>query len=127
MKYIRIGSRKIYVSEEVYEAYRKSKRRERYQIEKSIAHRDVSIDGMKRELASQISVEESYEHSEKMKKLWNALYSQSSDEFDFINLHFFEGYTLGELAEMQHSSYIKCWRLRKRILEKLRTILSQSD
>lgn len=127
MKYIRIGSRKIYVSEEVYETYRKSKRRERYQIEKSIAHRDVSIDGMKRELSSQISVEESYEHSEKMKQLWNALYSLSSDEFDFINLHFFEGYTLGELAEMRHSSYIKCWRLRKRILEKLRTILSQSD
>lgn len=127
MKYIRIGSRKIYVSEEVYEAYRKSRRRERYQLEKSIAHRDVSIDGMKRELASQVSVEESYERSEKMKKLWSALYSLSSDEFEFINLHFFEGYTLGELAEMKRTSYIKCWRLRKRILEKLRAILVQNE
>lgn len=127
MKYIRIGSQKVYVSEEVYEAYRKSHRRERYQAERSMARRDVSIDGMKRELASQLSIEESYEHSEKMKKLWSALYSLSSDEFDFINLHFFEGYTLGELAEMRHSSYIKCWRLRKQILEKLRIFLSQND
>lgn len=127
MKYIRIGSQKIYVSEEVYEAYRKSHRRERYQTEQSIKHRTVSIEGMQREIASPISVEDDYEHAEKMKKLWNALHSLSEDEFDFINLHFFEGYTLKELAEMRHSSYIKCWRLRKCILEKLRTILSQSE
>lgn len=127
MKYIRIGSRKIYVSEEVYETYRKSRRRERYQLERSIAHRDVSIESMKREIASPFSVEDNFERSQVSKKLWSALRTLNNDEFEFINLHFFEGYTLGELAEMRHSSYIKCWRLRKSILEKLRTILSQSD
>ena len=127
MKYIRIGSKKIYVSEEVYEVYRSSHRQERYQTERSIAHRDVSIDGMKRELASPISVEDSYEHSEEMKKLWSALHSPDSDEFDFINLHFFEGYSLAELAVLRRCSYIKCWRLRKRILEKLRTFLSHYE
>lgn len=70
MKYIRIGSKKIYVSEEVYEVYRSSHRHERYQVERSIAHRDVSLDAMKRELASPTSVEDSYEHSEETKKLW---------------------------------------------------------
>lgn len=127
MKYIRIGSKKIYVSEEVYEVYRSSHRQERYQTERSIAHRDVSIDGMKRELASPISVEDSFERSEEMKKLWRALHFLSSDEFNFINLHFFEGYSLAELAELRHSSYIKCWRFRKQILEKLRTILSHCE
>lgn len=127
MKYIRIGSRKIFVSEEVYEVYRKSHRRERYLTERSIAHRDVSIEAMKRELASPCSVEDDYERREMSKKLWNALRSLSEDEFDFVNLHFFEGYSLAEIAEMYSLTYISCWRLRKAILNKLREILSDNE
>lgn len=127
MKYIRIGSRKIFVSEEVYEVYRKSHRRERYQIERSIAHRDVSIEAMKRELASPCSVEDDYERQEMNKKLWNALRQLSKDEFDFLNLHFFEGYSLGEIAEMKNRTYISCWRFRKAILDKLRNILGDNE
>lgn len=68
-----------------------------------------------------------HEQREVSKKLWNALRSLSEDEFDFVNLHFFEGYSLAEIAEMYSLTYISCWRLRKAILKKLREILSDNE
>lgn len=127
MKYIRIGSRNIYVSEEVYEVYRQTHRQERYMKERSIAHRDVSLESLKREVASDVSIEDTYERNIKMQKLWNALHALSNEEFDFINLHFFEGYSLQEMSEITGMSYIKCWRFRKRVLEKLREMIGTID
>lgn len=126
MKYLFVGGKKIYVSEEVYNAFRKSKRREKYLDEQAQAHGDVSFDCLFKEPSTENTAEEMYEKSEQSKILWSALAKLSEDEFDFVNLHFFENFTLDEIAEMTGTNYIACWRKRKRILEKLRLIIGDN-
>ncbi len=125
MKYIFVGNKKIYVSEEVYKEYRRSERREKYLIEQSQAHGDVSYDCLFVEPATD-SAEEAFEKKQRSDILWAALGKLSEKEFEFINLHFFEGFTLNEIAEMTSTSYIKCWRKKKWILAKLRSIIGDN-
>lgn len=126
MKYLFVGGKKIYVSEEVYKAFRKSKRREKYLEEQAQAHGEVSFDCLFREPLTGNTVEEMFDKSEQSKILWSALAELSEDEFDFVNLHFFENFTLDEIAEMANTNYISCWRKRRRILEKLRLIIGDN-
>lgn len=125
--YLWIGSQKVDVNEEVYRQYRKSQRREKYFHEQEQENGVVSIEELYKPPASKFNVEEDFERAERSRKLWSALNKLSADEFDFINLHFFENYTLKELAEMKRSTYIWCWRKRKSILEKLRLMIGEID
>ena len=126
MKYLFVGGKKIYVSEEVYKAFRKSKRREKYLEEQAQAHGEISFDCLFKEPSSGNTVEETYDRSERSKILWSALGSLSADEFEFINLHFFENFSLNEIAEITNTTYISCWRKRKEILEKLRLFIGDN-
>lgn len=125
MYYLIVDGKKIFVSEEVYRRYRKSKRREKYFNEQEQANGVVSIEELYSPPVSKFNVEEDFERSEILNKLWAALYELSADEFEFVNLHFFENYTLKELAEMKRSTYLRCWRKRKAILGKLRKIIGE--
>lgn len=125
--YLIIGGKKIFVSEEVYRRYRKSKRREKYLHEQEQANGVVSIEELYSPPVSKFNVEENFEHSERLSILWSALNELSADEFEFVNLHFFENYSLKELAAMKKTTYIWCWRKRKSILEKLRKIIGEIE
>ena len=125
--YLKIGMQKVDVNEEVYRQYRKSQRREKYLNEQEQANGVVSFEELYKPPASKYNVEEDFEREERSRKLWSALNKLSADEFDFINLHFFENYTLKELAEMKSSTYLCCWRKRKTILKKLRLMIGEID
>ncbi len=125
--YLKIGRQKVDVSEDVYRQYRMSQRRERYCHEQEQANGVVSIEELYSPPASKYNIEEDFERAERSRKLWSALNKLSADEFDFINLHFFENYTLKELAEMKKVTYIWCWRRRKGILAKLRLMIGEID
>lgn len=77
MKYIYIRGKKIYVSEEVYKAYRSSKRREKYLGESDHAHEVVSMETLFHEPPTLRSAEEEYERSEMLKALWISLPTKS--------------------------------------------------
>lgn len=125
--YLRIGKQKVDVNEGVYRQYRKSQRREKYFHEQEQENGVVSIEELYKPPASKFNVEEDFERAERSRKLWSALNKLSADEFNFINLHDFENYTLKELAEMKRVTYIWCWRKRKSILEKLRLMIGEID
>lgn len=123
MKYWRIGKRKINVSEEVYEVLRSSYRQEKYLKEDDMAHGVISLDALKREPHSPLSDESEIEKAEMLKKLSKALSMLSDEEFDFINLHFFGGVSLGEIAELKKVKYKTLWNYRRMLLKKLRKII----
>ncbi len=123
--YLRIGKQKVIVSEEVYRRYRKSQRREKYLHEQEYENGVVSIEELYSPPASKYNIEEDFERTEISRKLWSALNELSAEEFDLINLHFFENYSLKELAEMKHITYIQCWRKRKATLNKLRLMIGE--
>lgn len=125
--YLIVGGKKIFVSEEVYRRYRKSKRREKYFHEQEQVNGVVSIEELYSPPVSKCNVEEDFERSEILNKLWAALNELSADEFEFVNLHFFENFSLKELAAMKKTTYIWCWRKRKSILEKLRKTIGEIE
>lgn len=123
--YLIVGGKKIYVEEVVYRRYRRSKRREKYMCEQEQAHGVISVEEMRSPPAAALNIEAEYERSEIYKRLWAALNQLSADEFEFINLHYFENYTLKEIADINSITYIRCWRKRKAILEKLRVLIGE--
>lgn len=125
--YLKIGGKKIYVNEEVYRQYRKSQRREKYLREQEYDNGVVSIEELYLSPASKYDVEKEFERSEISKRLWGALNKLSAEEFEFVNLHFFEDYALKQIAKAKNTSYIRCWRKRKAILEKLRKMLGDLE
>lgn len=123
--YLIVGGKKIYVNEEVYKQYRKSQRREQYFHEQERANGVMSIEELYSPPASLVDIEAEFERTEMVGKLWSALYQLTADEFEFVNLHFFENYSLKEVAEMKNITYLRCWRKRKAILDKLRKIIGE--
>lgn len=127
MKYIYIRGKKIYVSEEVYKAYRSSKRREKYLDESEYVHDVVSMETLFHDLPAPRSAEEEYERSEMLKAMWTALEQLTDDEFDLIDRLFFQGATVAEIARERKTYYKKVWREREKILKKLREMLGKID
>ncbi len=127
MKYIYIGGKKIFVSEEVYKIYRSAERREKYLKENDIAHGAVSIETLFHEIPAKRNAEEEYERSETHKALWNALDMLTDKEFELIDLLFFEGLSIMDVAEMWNVNYHKIWHERDKILKKLRKIIGEID
>lgn len=125
--YLRIGNKKVDVSEDVYKRYRQSQRREKYFREQEQANGVVSMEELYVPPSSQINVEEEFERAERSRKLWSALNQLSAEEFEFVNLHFFEDYSLKELAEMKRKPYLWCWRKRQSTLKKLRLLIGDLD
>lgn len=123
--YLIVGGEKIYVEEVVYRQYRRSKRREKYFHEQEQTHGVISIEEMYSPPAATSNVEAEFERSEILRQLWAALNKLSADEFEFVNLHYFENYSLKEIAEMNSTTYLRCWRKRKAILEKLRALIGE--
>lgn len=123
--YLTIGKQKVDVSEDVYRQYRKSQRREKYMREQEQAHGVISIEELYSPPAAISNIEVEYERSEIYSQLWAALNQLSADEFEFVNLHYFEDYSLKEIAEMKHTTYLWLWRKRKLTLKKLRLMIGE--
>lgn len=123
--YLIVGGKKIYVEEMVYKRYRRSQRREKYLHEQEQAHGVISIEEMRSPPAATSNIEAEYERSEIYNRLWAALNQLSADEFEFVNLHYFEDYSLKEIAKINSATYLRCWRKRKAILDKLRTLIGE--
>lgn len=128
MKYIEIGGKIIYVSEEVYKAYRSSKRREKYLEESDEAHGVISIESLfLHDVPAPRNAEQEYERNERSRALWAALDKLTDDEFDLIDRIFFEGESLADIAREKNMDYKKLWNYREKILKKLRDSLGKLD
>lgn len=127
MKYIYIRGKKIYVSEEVYKAYRSSKRREKYLDESDYAHEVVSLETLFHEPPTLRSAEQEYERAEMLKAMWCALDQLTDEEFELISLHFFDGLSVTEIAKLRNEDFHKTRYEREKILKKLRKIMDEID
>lgn len=127
MKYIYIRGKKIYVSEEVYKAYRSSKRREKYLDESDYAHEVVSLETLFNEPPTLRSAEQEYERAEMLKAMWYALDQLTDEEFELISLHFFDGLSVTEIAKLRKEDFHKTRYEREKILKKLRKIMDEID
>lgn len=127
MKYIYIRGKKIYVSEEVYEIYRISRRREKYLKETDQTHDVISLEDLPHGVSTGVSAEDEYLRAKEKKALHTALDQLTDEEFDFIHRIFFEGTSLAEVARERNEDYLRLWRYREKILKKLREILGNLD
>ena len=60
MKYLYIGGKKVFVDEEVYKIYRRSKRREKYLEITDKAYSVVSLDDLPHDVSNGVSAEDDF-------------------------------------------------------------------
>lgn len=127
MKYLYIRGKKIYVDEEVYKIYRRSKRREKYLEKTDNMYRVVSLDELPRDVSNGVSAEDEFLRAKEKKALHIALNRLTDEEFDLIDRIYFGGEKLADIARERNEDYKKLWRAREKILKKLREILGKLD
>lgn len=127
MKYLIIRGERIEISEEVYQSFRQSHRREKYQDENKKTHGVLQLEGLKKEIASSCNVEDEIERRAMLRCLSTALASLNEDERKFIILHYFDNISLPKLAEEMNIEYLRCWKMRRKILNKLRKLLTEIE
>lgn len=127
MKYLYIGGKKVFVDEEVYKIYRRSKRREKYLEKTDKAYSVVSLDDLPHDVSNGVSAEDDFLRTKEKKALHVALDKLTDEEFDLIDRIYFGGETLADIARERNVDYKKLWRAREKILKKLREMLGDLD
>lgn len=127
MKYLYIGGKKIYVDEEVYKVYRRSKRREKYLEKSDKTYKVVSLDDLPHDVSDGVSAEEEFLRAKEKKLLHIALDKLTDEEFELIERIYFDNVSIADIARERNEEYKKVWRLREKILKKLRDLLGNLD
>ena len=127
MKYLYIGGKKVFVDEEVYKIYRRSKRREKYLEITDKAYSVVSLDDLPHDVSNGVSAEDDFLRTKEKKALHFALDKLTDEEFDLVDRIYFGGETLADIARERNVDYKKLWRAREKILKKLRELLGDLD
>jgi len=141
--YIIIDGEKCAVSFKVYKAYQKFENKMKYSEKRRHLPR-VTIDGESGKITVRNSPEISLEHLmskeiqfpdtqspgvesyiENKIILEDAIEQLEDDEKEFIDLHYFQGFSIPALSEMFEYFPVKTYRKRNKILCKLNKILSE--
>lgn len=127
-KYIYVGGEKVYVSDEIYEVYKKQKNREEYLRRLDVEFLDFnfsenySIEDIEDE---SINVEKIVETKMLIDKLKNAMESLSEDEREIIKRLYFDDEPLRKVAKSRNVSHPALIKKRDRILKKLREMIGK--
>ena len=125
-KYIYVNGKKIYVSDEIYKAYKRQKNREEYLRRLDVEFLDFnftenySIEDIEDE---SINVEKIVETKMLIDELKKAMESLSDDEREIITRLYFDDEPLRKVAKSRNVSHPALIKKRDRILKKLREMI----
>ena len=128
-KYIYVRGQKIYVSDEIYKAYKKQINHEAHLNRLNRKHKVYGFEDYKLDLNSivdeNVDIEKIIETKMLIEDLYHALDSLNDEERKLIEALYFEDKTLAEVAKREDTNPMKISRLRNKILEKLRKLLDK--
>lgn len=128
-KYIYVKGKKIYVSEEVYRAYKKELNHEAHLKRLDRKHKVFCFGDFNTSIVdiadNTVDVEKIIETKMLIEDLYHALDSLNDEERKLIEALYFEDKTLTEVAKREDTHPMKISRLRDKILEKLRKLLDK--
>ncbi len=125
-KYVEVDGKKVYVSDEIYNALKKQSNREQYLRRLDNEYLDVNFSykvGIENIIDKDVDIEKVIQTNILIEKLRVAMQDLSDDELYIVQKLYFDGNTLREVAKsinMAHSSLIE---KRDKILKKLRKII----
>lgn len=126
-KYIYVKGRKIYVSDEIYKAYKKQINHEYYLNRLERKHKAYGFAGGNIDINfitdSNVDIEKIIETKMRIEDLDKALQKLNKDERELIHEIYFEEKTLKDIAKKQNTNLMKISRIRDKILKKLREML----
>ena len=128
-KYIYVRGKKIYVSDELYKAYKKQINHEAHLNKMDRKHRVYGFEDYKIDLNSisdeNVDIENIIETKMLIEDLYRALSNLNEEERNLIKLLYFDDKTLIEVAKQRNTNPMKISRLRNKVLEKLRKLLDR--
>ena len=128
-KYIYVRGKKIYVSDEVYKAYKKQLNHEAHLKRLDRKHKVFHLGDFNTSIVdiadNTVDVEKIIETKMLIEDLYRALESLNDEERNLIETLYFEDKTLAEVAKQRDTNPMKISRLRNKILDKLRKLLDK--
>lgn len=128
-KYIYVKGKKIYVSDEVYRAYKKELNHEAHLKRLDKKHKVFHFGNFNTSIVdiadNTVDVEKVIETKMRIEDLYRALDSLNDEERNLIEALYFDDKTLTEVAKQGDTNPMKISRLRDKILEKLRKLLDK--
>lgn len=126
-KYIYVRGQKIYVSDEIYKAYKKQINHEAHLNRLNRKHKVYGFEDYKLDLNSivdeNVDIEKIIETKMRIEDLYQALEKLNDEERKVIDSLYFKEMTIRDLAKEQQVSSKKIFSFRNKILKKLREML----
>ena len=127
-KYIYVRGKKIYVSNEVYKAYKKELNHEAHLNRMDRKHRVYGFEDYKIDLNSiadeNVDIEKIIETKMRIEDLYQALKKLNEDEWKVIDSLYFKEMSIRDVAKEQQVSSKKIFSFINKILEKLESCLN---
>ena len=128
-KYIYVKGEKIYVSDEIYKAYKKQVNHEAYLNKSDKKHKVYGYEDYKIDLNSivdeDVDIEKIIETKMRIEDLAKAIGKLNDKEQKLIHAIYFEGKTLKDIAKKHDTNLMRISRIRDKILRKLRHMLDR--
>lgn len=126
-KYIYVRGQKIYVSDEIYKAYKKQINHEAHLNRLNRKHKVYGFEDYKLDLNSivdeNVDIEKIIETKMRIEDLYQALEKLNDEERKVIDSLYFKEMTIRDLAKEQQVSSKKIFSYRNKILKKLKEML----
>ena len=126
-KYIYIKGKKIYVSDEIYKAYKKQINHEAHLSRLDRKHQVYGFEDYKLDVNSivdeNVDIEKIIETKMRIEDLYQALEKLNDEERKVIDSLYFKEMTIRDLAKEQQVSSKKIFNFRNKILKKLKEML----
>lgn len=126
-KYIYIKGKKIYVSDEIYKAYKKQINHEAHLSRLDRKHQVYGFEDYKLDVNSivdeNVDIEKIIETKMRIEDLYKALEKLNEEEKKVIDSLYFKEMTIRDLAKEQQVSSKKIFNFRNKILKKLKEML----
>ncbi|KDE74237.1 sigma factor [Fusobacterium necrophorum BFTR-2] len=126
-KYIYIKGKKIYVSDEIYKAYKKQINHEAHLSRLDRKHQVYGFEDYKLDVNSivdeNVDIEKIIETKMRIEDLYKALEKLNEEEKKVIDSLYFKEMTIRDLAKEQQVSSKKIFSFRNKILKKLKEML----
>ena len=126
-KYIYVNGKKVYVSDEIYKAYKKQINHGAYLNRLDHKHNVYGFEEHNIDLNSivdeNVDIEKIIETKMRIEDLYKALGKLNKEEKEVIDSLYFKEMSIRDLAEKKHASSKKIFNLRNRILKKLKEML----
>ena len=126
-KYIYVRGQKIYVSDEIYKAYKKQINHEAHLNRLNRKHKVYGFEEYNIDLNSivdeNVNIEKIIETKVRIEDLYKALNKLNKEEKEVIDSLYFKEMTIRDLAKEQQVSSKKIFNFKKKILKKLKEML----